>query len=123
MDSKVSSSGEIIVSGTPSILRPLISQIASQNECEALEPRRPETSEHFGIISIYPVLHKGEKLVAKLTLQEIPGGRTLLKINPGAEADLDKLTRFLRALQNELTRLGLWEPPPEPKPPLGFIPR
>lgn len=116
----------MIVSGSPPILRPLINKVAAQNECVALEPRRPETSEHFGIIIIYPIKGKGETLVARLTLQELPGNRTSLEIEVGPKADPDRRAPFLSSLQDEFVRLGFWSrlaklELPKERPRIGFL--
>jgi hypothetical protein len=118
---------DIIVVGTLDMLRPCISQIAAQNECEAEEPRRRETSEHFGIIHI--LCPKGKKevgIVVTLTLQGLPGERTLLEIAPGPQTDRAIQRRFLLALRAEFARLGLLSPsaksqPPDKKPRMGFL--
>ena len=120
---------DIIVVGTPDMLRPLISQIAAQNECEAEEPRRRETSEHFGIIHILCAKGKKEEgIVVTLTLQGLPGERTLLKTAPRPQADRAIRRRFPLALRAEFARLELWSPPAESQPPdekprIGFLPQ
>ena len=119
---------DIIVHATPDILRPHISRIAVQNDCEANEPHRPETSEHRAIIHI--VCAKGKKelgIVVTLTLTALPLNRTLLETAPRPQADRPTRTRFLLALRGEFVRLGLWSPPAESQPPdekprIGFLP-